>query len=78
MNPLSRYVLAQHLGPFLFACSLIVFVLVIDVVLQMMDRVLSRGLSFSAAGQLFFYNLGWIVALAVPMAVLVAVLMAFG
>ncbi len=78
MNPLSRYVLAQHLGPFLFGCSLIVFVLVIDVVLQMMDRVLSRGLSFAAAGQLFFYNLGWIVALAVPMAVLVAVLMAFG
>ena len=78
MNPLSRYVLAQHLGPFLFGCSLIVFVLVIDVALQMMDRVLSRGLSFIAAGQLFFYNLGWIVALAVPMAVLVAVLMAFG
>ena len=78
MNPLSRYVLAQHLGPFLFGCSLIVFVLVIDVVLQMMDRVLSRGLSFSAAVQLFFYNLGWIIALAVPMAVLVAVLMAFG
>ena len=78
LNPLSRYVLSQHLGPFLFGCSLIVFVLVIDVALQMMDRVLSRGLSFIAAGQLFFYNLGWIVALAVPMAVLVAVLMAFG
>ena len=78
MNPLSKYILRQHFGPFLFGCALIIFVLVIDVVLQMMDQILSKGLSFKAAGQLFFYNLGWIIALAVPMAVLVAVLMAFG
>ena len=78
MSLLARYVLRQHIGPFVFAVSLIVFVLVVDVVLQMMDQVLGKGLSVGAAGQLFFYNLGWILALAVPMAVLVAVLMAFG
>lgn len=58
--------------------GLIVFVLVIDVVLQMLDQVLSKGLVTGVALQLFIYNLAWIVALAVPMAVLIAVLMVFG
>jgi lipopolysaccharide export system permease protein len=58
--------------------ALIVFVLLLNYILQMMDRVLSKGLSGSEAGQLLLYNLAWIIALAVPMAVLVAVLMTFG
>ncbi|MBQ38417.1 MAG: hypothetical protein CME04_18685 [Gemmatimonadaceae bacterium] len=58
--------------------GLILFVLVIDVVLQMLDQVLSKGLVVGVALQLFTYNLAWIVALAVPMAVLIAVLMVFG
>lgn len=75
---LSRYILRQHLGPLLFGLALIVFVLMLDAILQMMDQVLSKGLSSGVAGRLFLYNLAWIVALAVPMAVLVAALMAFG
>ena len=78
MKTLSRYVLREHLGPFIGGFALIIFVLVIDVILQMMDQVLSKGLSPGEAGRLFLYNMAWIVALAVPMAVLVAVLMAFG
>ena len=78
MTSLSKYILKQHLGPFAFACGLIVFILILDVVLQMMDQVLGKGLAFGVAGRLFVYNLAWIIALAVPMAVLVAVLMAFG
>jgi lipopolysaccharide export system permease protein len=58
--------------------GLIVFILVIDVVLQMLDQVLGKGLEVDAALQLFIYNLSWITALAVPMAVLIAVLMVFG
>ncbi len=75
---LGRYALRQHHWPLLLGFSLIVFVLIIDVVLQMMDQVLSKGLEFGLALELFVFNLGWIIALAVPMAVLVAVLMAFG
>ncbi|MEE2657732.1 MAG: LptF/LptG family permease [Candidatus Latescibacterota bacterium] len=78
MVSLSRYVLRQHLLPFVLGFALIVFVLVIDVVLQMLDQVLSKGLGAETAVVLFVYNLAWIVALAVPMAVLIAVLMAFG
>ncbi len=78
MTSLTKYVLKQHLGPFAFACGLIVFILILDVILQMMDQVLGKGLAFGVAGRLFVFNLAWIIALAVPMAVLVAVLMAFG
>ena len=78
MTTISRYVLKAHLGPFVFGFALIIFVLIIDVILQMMDQVLSKGLSVWEAAQLLLYNLAWIIALAVPMAVLIAVLMAFG
>ena len=78
LKTISRYVLKAHLGPLIFGLGLIIFVLVIDVILQMMDQVLSKGLSFGEAGRLFFFNLAWIIALAVPMAVLISVLMAFG
>lgn len=78
MTALSKYVLRQHASPFLFGLVLILFVLILDFILQMMDQVLSKGLSFTVAAELFVYNLAWIIALAVPMAVLVSVLMAFG
>ena len=78
MTTLSRYILRQHLGPFCFGVTLIAFALMIDAVLQVMDQVLSKGVSLGLAGQLFLYNLAWILALAVPMAVLIATLMAFG
>ncbi len=77
MNALTRYVLREHLWPFVLGFSLIVFVLLIDVALQFMDRILSKGLAVAMALQLLLFNLAWIIALAVPMAVLIAVLMAF-
>ena len=77
MTTLSRYVLKEHALPFSLGFVLILFVLLLDVVLQTMDQVLSKGLSPLAALQLLLFNLAWIVALAVPMAVLIAVLMTF-
>ena len=77
MTTLSRYVLKEHGWPFVLGFALILFILLIDVVLQTMDQVLSKGLTLLAALQLLLFNLAWIVALAVPMAVLIAVLMAF-
>ena len=78
MNTFSGHILKAHVRPLLFGFALIMFVLIIDVMLQLMDQVLSKGLSIGEAGRLFFFNLAWIVALAVPMSVLIAVLMAFG
>ena len=77
MSALSRYLLKEHAWPFALGFLLIVFVLLIDVALQFMDRILSKGLAAATALQLLLFNLAWIIALAVPMAVLIAVLMAF-
>ena len=77
MTTLSRYVLKEHGWPFVMGFALILFILILDVVLQTMDQVLSKGLAPLAACQLLLFNLAWIVALAAPMAVLIAVLMAF-
>lgn len=78
MNLLYRYILREHIGPFLFAFFVILFVLVVDLILQWMDRLISKGISFLTILEFFVLSLPWMIALAVPMAVLVATLMAFG
>ena len=78
MNLYTRYILREHINPFLFGFFLVVFILVIDVVLQFLDRVLSKGIDPLTGFHLLFFNLAWIIALAVPMAVLISTLMAFG
>lgn len=75
---LDRYVLKEHLIPFFFSFSVIMFLLVIDLILQMIDLILGKMVYKEIVIELFFLNTAWMVALAVPMAVLVSVLMAFG
>ena len=52
--------------------------LFINFFLRAIDRFLGKGLSVLTIFEYLFLNLAWIVALAVPMAVLIATLMAFG
>lgn len=75
---LARYILTEHLGPFAFGLVVITFVLIIDFVPRVLDLVVGRSIPAGTVAQLFLYNLAWMLALAVPMAVLVATLMAFG
>ncbi|MDP7575303.1 MAG: LptF/LptG family permease, partial [Phycisphaerales bacterium] len=64
--------------PFIFALGIIVFILFINFFLRAVDRFLGKGLDLFTILEYLFLNLAWIVALAVPMAVLIATLMAFG
>ncbi len=75
---LRRYVLSELMMPFLFSFSVIIFLLIIDLILQMLDRILGKGVPISVVFELFFLNTAWMIALAVPMAVLVSTLLAFG
>lgn len=75
---LSRYVLREHVAPFLFSFAVIIFLLVVDMILITLDRILGKGVPAGVVMELFVLNLAWMVALAVPMAVLVSTLMAFG
>jgi len=64
--------------PFIFSLLIIVFVLFTQFLLRAIDRFIGKGLDLGTIFEYLFLNLGWISALAVPMAVLVAALMAFG
>jgi len=75
---LARYVLREHLGPFLFGFSVITLIFLLNLLFRELSRILSKGLPWSVVLEFFALNMAWIVALAVPMAVLMATLMAFG
>ena len=78
MKLLSRYILKEHIGPFLFAFFAITFLLVIEYAPKIFNEVIDKDLSISVAFELVGVNLAWMLALSVPMSVLVATLMAFG
>ncbi len=64
--------------PFFFALLVIVFILFTNFLLRAIDRFLGKGIDVLTILEYLFLNLAWIVALAVPMAVLIAALMTFG
>jgi lipopolysaccharide export system permease protein len=78
MKILQRYILREHVGPFLFAFLTITFLLVIDFVPKIIDRVIDKNIDVWVVLELVGLNLAWMLALSVPMSVLVATLMAFG
>ena len=75
---LSKHILRQHIGPFLFGLFIVTLLFMLNLVFKELGRILSKGLGLWVIVEFFALNLAWIVALAVPMAVLMASLMAFG
>ncbi len=75
---ISKYILREHVGPFLFGLMTIVFLFLLNVVFRDLGKLLGKGIPIGVMFEFFGLNLAWIVALAIPMAVLVATLMAFG
>jgi len=78
MRILSKYIIKEHIFPFIMALFVLLFVLLANFLLKSIDKFLGKGLDMFLLGEFMFLNLAWILALAVPMAVLVATLMAFG
>ncbi|MFQ6611279.1 MAG: LptF/LptG family permease [Fidelibacterota bacterium] len=78
MKIVYRYIFKEHLLPFTFALMVLIFVLLANFLLKSIDKFLGKGLDILVVMEFVFLNLAWILALAVPMAVLVACLMAFG
>ena len=75
---LSLHILRAHIGPFLFALFTIMFIFLLQFLMKFVDDLVGKGLSWWIIGELIALSLAWMVVLAVPMAVLVATLMAFG
>lgn len=75
---LARYTIREHIGPFIFSLAVIMFVFVTKFIVQYIGRIFGKGLSIITIIEFIYLNLAWMFALAVPMSVLVASLMAFG
>lgn len=75
---LRRYVLRELCGPFVASLCLLTFVLIMNHLLKVFDMLLGRGVPLWAVTRLLLYMLPFTFALTVPMATLVATLMAFG
>ncbi|UCF77772.1 MAG: LptF/LptG family permease [Candidatus Eiseniibacteriota bacterium] len=78
MTILQKYVLREHLIPFIMGFSVVTFLLTMDFLFDYLDLLIGKGIPVLIVLQLFLYGLGWMVALSIPCAVLVASLMTFG
>ncbi len=72
------HIVRESAPPFLLALSVIMFVFLLQFLMRFIDRIVGKGLDVWTILQLIAFNLAWMVVLAVPMAVLVAGVMAFG
>lgn len=75
---LSLHILKAHIAPFFGSFFILMFLFILQFIMKFMDQLVGKGLSGAVIAELMMLNLAWMVVLAVPMAVLVATLMAFG
>ncbi len=75
---IDRYILRNHGAPFLFASFVLMAVLLLQFLMKFADRLVGKGLDIFIIIKLIAFNLAWMVVLVIPMAVLIATLMAFG
>jgi lipopolysaccharide export system permease protein len=72
------YITREAMTPFVMALVVIMFVFLLQFLMRFIDKIVGKGLDLWTILQLIAFNLAWMVVLAVPMAVLVACVMAFG
>ena len=78
MSIFSRYVLRTHLAPAAAGLAIFYFVLSMDFIVDYLNLFIAKGVPGTAVLEAFSLSLAWMTLLAVPMAVMVAVLTAFG
>jgi lipopolysaccharide export system permease protein len=74
---INRYVLKEHIGPFVFALSALTSLLLLQVIARKFGDLVGRGLSWQTITEFFLLSFPYTMAMTFPMAVLVAVLYAF-
>ena len=77
MKIISRYVLKEHVGPFVFALSALTSLMLLQYIARRFGDLVGRGLSWQVITEFFLLSIPFTVAMTLPMAVLVAVLYAF-
>jgi lipopolysaccharide export system permease protein len=77
MKTLHRYVLTQQIPPFLFGIFIIIFILILDFLYKNLEMLIGKGVPVRASAELLLLSLGWMIVMAVPMAVLIGTLISF-
>lgn len=75
---LYKYILRNHLAPFFFSAVTLMGIFLLQFLMKFADRLVGKGLGIWVIIKLIVFNLSWMVVLVIPMATLVATLMAFG
>ncbi len=75
---IDRYVLKSFASPFVISLATVIFIFLFQFLIKSLDQFVGKGLSSWIIIQLIALNLAWMLTLAVPMAMLIAALMAFG
>lgn len=77
MKTLHKYILTQQVPPFLFGIFIILLVLVLDFLNKYLYMLIDKGVPVLVSAELLVLSLGWMLVLAVPMAVLIGTLISF-
>jgi LPS export ABC transporter permease LptF/LPS export ABC transporter permease LptG len=75
---LDRYIIREILSPTLIGLLVFTFILLMDTILRIAEFWIERGVPLISILRILFYNLPWILALTLPMAILLGILIAFG
>jgi len=78
MKKLSTYIITELIPPFLLGLVVIVFIFLMNFIIKAVDKILGKGIEPMVILEYIGLNIAWIIALAIPMSVLIASLMAYG
>ena len=77
MKILNRYVLREHVGPFLFAVTALTSLMLLQYIARQFGNLVGKGIGWEVILEFFLLSIPFTVAMTLPMAVLVSVLYAF-
>jgi lipopolysaccharide export system permease protein len=78
MKKLDKLILSSFIGPFILTFLVVVFILLTQHMLKYFDDIIGKGLGMDVIGQLLFYFAIFMTPIAMPLAVLLSSLIAFG
>lgn len=78
MKKIDKLILSAFLGPFILTLAVVVFILLMIFMLRYLDDIFGKNLGFAVIGELMFYFSLNMVPTALPLAVLLSSLIAFG
>jgi lipopolysaccharide export system permease protein len=74
---INRYILREHVGPFVFSLSALTSLLLLQYIARRFGDLVGRGLTWQVITEFMLLSIPFTLALTVPMSVLVSVLYAF-